>query len=216
MRAHRLPANVDGYGENPEQEVGHDVREFPSGVNHVASVPVGKTKPVIKEGVGPYIPNNIQGPGAWHGEEPTISASATHDQYLQADHMATHAVHETPQQKYYPDPVPVVVVPPDSSSETMTVGRGNMMNVDVTDTGSQGSAVQIVPRDMHRSRVTIRNEHATIGVRIGGSREEAKYGFLLTAGDARDFNQQTGIWAWPSDGVAVIPISYMGEYSRNV
>lgn len=216
MKSHRLGTDIDGMGSQSEQEVGHDDRAFATGVNHITTVPVAKSKPVIKEGVGPFIPNNIQGPSAWHGEEPTQSAIATHDQYVQAEQMATHSTDVIDPPDYYPDPVPVIIVSPKSGAQSLTVGRSNMLTVDVTDVGSNGAPVLIVPKDEHRDRVTIRNEHATVGVRIGGEKGEAKQGFLLTAGDARDFHQQTAMYAWPADGTAVIPISFFAEYSRTV
>jgi len=213
VQSHRLSASgPDGMGHQPEQEVGHDDRAFDTGVKHVQNHRVAKMKPVIKDKTGPYISNLIDGPSAWHGEEPTLSAQTTHDEYLQAEHMATMPSEKQSVPNYYPDPVPVIVVPPDSGPESMTAGRANKLGVDV----SGGAALEIVPKDMHRRRVTIRNEHATVGVRIGHSEAEAHQGFLLTAGDARDFGAQSGIWAWPVDGTTVIPVSFYAEYSRNV
>lgn len=210
MKSHRLGADINGVGEQPEQEVGHDDRAFDTGIHHVTTVPVARTKPVIKEGVGPYIPNNIQGPSSWHGELPTESAADTHDQYLQAEHMATHTADTQVPVKYYPDPVPVIVVPPDSGPGNITAGRSNFLEVDP----SGGSATEIVPKDMHRSRVLITNEHATVGVRIAGHRGEGTQGYLLKAGDSREFFQQTQMFAWPADGTTVIPVSFWAEYSR--
>jgi hypothetical protein len=213
MRAYRIPA---AHGEDPLHDVGADQSRFPTGVNHVENHPVAKSKPVIKNQVGPYISNLIQGPEAFHGVESTQGPRDTHDQYLKAEEMATMHVPYFDDLQETVDPVPVFIVAPDSTSQSIQSVRFGSANVDVASTGATGGAIDILPEDFHRRRCVITNEHATVGVRLGGTREEAKQGFLLKAGDKQDFFATTAIWAWPADSATVIPVSYASEYSKIV
>lgn len=191
-----------------EQLVGEDDRVFPDGINHVEAHRVPPGPQVIKHVPGPFIPGIGQGSPVFHGVAPS-EGSFHNDVYESAEYQATLA----PRYEPLPTPVapvPVVIVSPDSGVESFNDWRTISSVIQV------GFEEEVLGKDMHRSRMLIRNEGtvATDTVRIASRRgEAASSGFLILPGGEEEINSQAALYAVAL--VNPVKLSVLCEYSVN-
>ena len=194
--------------DNNEDFVGEDQSDFPTGVNHIQPHRVPPGPQVIQHVPGPFIPFVGQGASVFHGVAPT-EGSYHNDPYEAAEYQATLA----PDYQAVPElvnPIPVIIVPPDAGPETFNDWRT------VNDWIPVGDVLEVIGKDMHRSRMLVRNENtaATDTIRIASRRGEAvSAGYLVPAGVEMEINAQSALYATATTNP--VRLSVLCEFSVN-
>jgi hypothetical protein len=184
MKSHRLTPNentsADVYG------VGADDRVFPTGVNHVVNHTVAGSHPLPETKVGDFIKDVGDAPGVFHGVAPTSTRTEIESEYDARQKEATFVSGVDTIPNYYPNPVPVVVVPNRVGSTSIKTFNA------VSYTIPNDHPIMIVPRNYSATRVVIQNEDATNFVRIARVPANASQGFMIAAGKSLEiFTQDT-------------------------
>lgn len=201
-------SNAHRLDNNNEDLVGDDGREFPTGVNHVEPHRVPPGPQVVKHVPGPFIPFVGQGASVFHGVLPS-EGSSRNDPYEDAEHQATLVTEYAPPLDMV-KPIPVVVVPPDAGPEVFLDWRT------VNDWIPVGQELEVIGKDMHRSRMLIRNENtaATDSIRIASRRGEAiSSGYFVPAGVEIEVNAQAALYATATTNA--VRLSVLCEFSVN-
>lgn len=204
----RKPAELQSPQEVGD-EIGMDDKDIPGGIPHQQNPVVPQHLPLD---TGPRR-DPFRGPmsgGVPHVSRPHMPKE---DKYETSQNMATMPFEADPDSNYVSQmqartsvqlPVPVMVINPSTGAESMSRISGYQIPV--------SSAVQLAPRSLHRSKVTVRNEDSVNGVRIAYSSVGASTGFLLPAGTSQRFTSQDEVWGAPATSGSAITVSVLCEY----
>lgn len=205
MRSHRL--NPDASNNVPYDEVaevGADDRSFPTGINHVINHTVAGSHPLPETKVGPFIKDVGDAPSVFHGVEPSINRQAVEDEYDRRQKEATFVAGHSSAPNYYPDPVPVVVVPAGVGPNSLKSWNGTNLTVPIE------NAIGITTRNYDQVRVVIYNEDPTNFVRVARTANGAAQGAIIPAGKERELFVQEAVYAIAN--TAPVRLSVFIEY----
>lgn len=205
MRSHRL--NPDKSNDTPYDEVagvGADDRTFPTGVNHIINHTVAGSHPLPETKVGSFIKDVGDAPSVFHGVEPSVSREVVESEYERRQKEATFSTSSNTAPNYYPDPVPVVIVPAGVGANSLKSWSGTFVQVP-TD-----SAIGITGRNYDQTRVILYNEDPTNYVRVARTANGAAMGAIIPPLKEREFFVQEAIYAIAN--TAPVRLSIFIEY----